>query len=416
MKRIIISSMIGNGFEWYDFAIYGQMAFLLGKLFFPSESLFAQSLATFAAFAVAFLFRPVGAILFGWIGDRYGRKNALLAAIIMMAIPTGLIGLLPTHAQIGILAPILLVLIRIFQGISLGGEFGGAITYIVEHSPGHQRGLLGSTSIFSLIIGFLMGTFVVIAIRASMSVEAFEAWGWRIPFLLGILIGGAGFLIRNKCKESPTYVLAKAEGRLVDNPLKKAVTAHRYDMLRAFWAYASVTMPFYLVAIYFINYTRQHLHFEVVDALWLNTASMLAMFLGAYLGAKTSDVVGRKRVMMPTLVLMAIAGIFSFSIMEPLNWTNALIAQCTLGLVVGMYLGPVPAFLVEVFPTCVRYTGMSLAFNGATVVFGGTAPMICLTLLAYTSNPMSIAAYLCLCNLISFLALVGYEDKWQKAL
>lgn len=413
MRKILLSGMIGNGFEWYDFALYGQMAFIIGHLFFPSESLMAQNLAAFAAFAVAFVFRPLGAILFGWIGDRYGRRKSLVLAILMMAIPTGAIGLLPTYESIGIWAPILLVLIRILQGLSLGGEFGGAITYIVEHSDSKKRGLLGSSTIVSLILGFLFGSFVVMLTKNSMSAEAFESWGWRVPFLLGVLIGGVGFYIRHQCAESPAFKIARDSDQLSKNPVRDALMLHRGSMFRAFGVYTAVTMPFYLVAIYFISYSKSQLLLSASDALQINVAAMLSMLVGTLIGAMLSDRLGRKKVMIPALVLMSLTSIPVMLGMQPENFLLALFLQSLLGLMVGLYIGPMPALMVEIFPTSIRLTGMSLALNAATVVFGGTTPMLCIALLSWFSTPLIIAAYLIFCCALAYAALHSYQDHWQ---
>src|SRR6185369_16449120 len=189
MKKVIIAGMIGNGLEWYDYALYAYMTLIISKLFFPVGDESVHLLATLGIFAVGFIARPFGGILFGIIGDKFCRRVSLVAAIFMMAIPTGCIGLLPTYAQIGIWAPILLTLIRVLQGLSLGGAFCGSMTFLVEHAPANKRGLIGSTSIMSLCIGFLLGSLVSILVKAPLSDAQFESWGWRIPFLLGIAIG-----------------------------------------------------------------------------------------------------------------------------------------------------------------------------------------------------------------------------------
>jgi MHS family proline/betaine transporter-like MFS transporter len=259
MKKVIASGMIGNGLEWYDYALYGQMAALLGTLFFPAGDAGVQLLATYGVFAAGFVVRPLGAILFGWIGDKYGRKSAMVLAVLMMAIPTGCIGLLPTYSQVGMLAPVLLTIIRLLQGLSLGGEFAGSITYIVEHAPARRRAWAGSASLVSLILGFLLGSLVVNFMLGWLGKEAFEAWGWRIPFLGGIVIGLVGFYIRRFCRESPIYEAAKHDNKISKTPLKTALAQHPAEMAQGFALYLTVTMPFYLASVYFISFTEKHL-------------------------------------------------------------------------------------------------------------------------------------------------------------
>lgn len=416
MKKVIISGMIGNGFEWYDFALYGQMALIIGHLFFPSESAVAQSLAAFAAFAVAFVFRPLGALFFGWVADKYGRKKSLVIAILMMAIPTGAIGVLPTYESIGMWAPILLVLIRILQGLSLGGEFGGAITYIVEHSESEKRGLIGSSTVASLIIGFLCGSFVVWTVKYFMPAAEFAEWGWRIPFLLGVVIGLVGFYIRHQCDESPAFKAAAESNCLTNNPAKDAFVKHWPEMLKAFGIYTAVTMPFYLTAIYFIAYSKTELGLSDAAAFEVNLAAMLSMLVGVMIGAVVSDRVGRKKFMVPVLLTMMLVIFPTMLFMESGNYMSAMMWQSLFGLAVGLYVGPIPAILVEIFPTSVRCTGMSLAFNGATVVFGGTAPFVCVSLMELTGTPISIAFYVCFCCALALLAFHFYRDRWNEKL
>lgn len=410
MKKVVVSGMLGNGLEWYDYALYGYMAPILGKLFFPAEDPSVQLLATFGVFAVGFIFRPLGAVFFGYLGDTYGRRKAMVVAILMMAIPTGCIGLLPTYAQIGIVAPILLTLIRILQGISLGGEFSGSIAYIVEHAPADKRGIAGSTSVVSLILGFLMGSFVALAFSSSLSVEDFESWGWRIPFLLGIAIGFIGFYIRTHCSESPVYEEARDAGSLSKTPIRHVLTQHPKTMLRAFAMYLTVTMPFYLTSIYFITFTEKVLGRSYNEALTINTLVMITMLVACVWGAKLSDRLGRKTVLMRAAAAVFIVVIPCFWLMQQETLLAIAAGQILFALILGVYLGPIPAILVELFPTSVRYTGMALSYNLAAAAFGGTAPMVCVWLMTQTGSPYAIAAYVMLCNICSLAALKGYKD------
>jgi MHS family proline/betaine transporter-like MFS transporter len=411
MKKVVISGMLGNGLEWYDYALYGYMAPILGRLFFPAQDEATQLLATFGVFAVGFVFRPLGAVLFGYIGDTYGRRLAMVIAILMMAIPTGCIGLLPTYAQIGIVAPVLLTLIRIFQGMSLGGEFSGSIAYIVEHAPPHMRAVAGSASIISLILGFLMGSFVSLGFSSLMPVASFESWGWRIPFLLGIAIGLIGFYIRRHCEESPDYEAAKTAGTLAEKPLREVFRHHKGRMLRAFAMYLTVTMPFYLASIYFITFTEKNLGRSYQEALTLNTVVMLTMLATCWWGSVLADRHGLRKVLFTTAASLLVVVTPCFWLMQqPSLWLIAL-GQIGFAFVLGFYLGPIPALLVDIFPTPVRYTGMAIAYNAAAAAFGGTAPMVCVWLLQQTGTPYAIAGYVMLCNLCSLAALWGYRQE-----
>ncbi len=413
MRKVLTASMIGNGLEWYDYALYGHMAFVISQLFFPGEDQTVQLIKTFGVFAVGFVFRPLGAVLFGWIGDTYGRRAALVIAILMMAIPTGCIGLLPTYEQIGVWAPVLLILIRILQGLSLGGEFSGSIVYIVEHAPKKYRGLAGSASIVSLILGFMLGSFVAMLTVRLLPEADFLAWGWRVPFLIGIVIGFVGLFIRRSCEESPAYLEAKEEGHLSARPVRDAIMGYPITMLQAFAVYITVTLPFYLVAIYFISFSQQELALSAEDALTVNVVAMFAMLIGTITGAYFSDRVGRRKILKITALAILLMIYPLFLWMDGADFMSILIAQSLLGFVVGAYIGPVPALLVELFPTSIRFTGMAISYNLSATIFGGTAPMICIWLIAQTGTPLSIAWYVIAGAVASLVAIYTYRVAEQ---
>ncbi|MBN8543103.1 MAG: MFS transporter [Alphaproteobacteria bacterium] len=413
-KKVIISGMLGNGLEWYDYALYGHMAIIITKLFFPSVDPVVGLLATYGTFAAGFLARPLGAILFGYVGDTFGRKTALAIAILMMAIPTGLIGLLPTYADWGWIAPACLIMIRILQGLSMGGEFSGAITYMVEHSPQNKRAVAGSAAIISLVLGFLLGSIVSTSFASALSPEDFESWGWRVPFLLGIVVGVVGFYIRSHCDESPAYEEAKAEGTLSKTPVRDAFKKHPKSMIQAFCIYLFVTMPFYMISIYFIAYTTKQLEQPYDEALLINSFAMLAMLVTVPISAHISDRVGRKKVLMTAILLMFVVIYPAFQLMHAhSDFYSILAGQVLLGLALGVYLAPVPAVLVELFPTSIRFTGMSLSYNFCAIL-GGLTPMLSTWLIAETGNNDSIMYIIIGAGLASFLTLLTYHDRWRE--
>ncbi len=417
MKKVVASGMIGNGLEWYDYALYGQMAALLGTLFFPKGDSGVQLLATFGVFAAGFIVRPLGAILFGWIGDAYGRKNAMVIAVLMMAIPTGCIGLLPTYAEVGMLAPVLLTLIRLLQGLSLGGEFAGSITYIIEHAPQNKRGWAGSASLVSLILGFLLGSLVVNFTISLLGQEEFAAWGWRVPFLAGIVIGLVGFYIRRCCEESPVYEAAKQDNNISKTPVREAFIKHPWRMAQGFAMYISVTMPFYLASVYFISFSEHHLGTTMKQALNFNVYNMLAMLFTMPFSAWLSDRIGRRKVMMSAAFVMFITAPLLFSqLVTGASLPIIGLAQFAFAAMVGMYSGAVPALLVEMFPTNIRFTGMAIAYNLAAAVFGGTAPMVCEWLIRETGGNWAIGCYVMACNIASLIALYYYKDRFNQPL
>lgn len=417
MRKVVISGMIGNGLEWYDYALYGQMAWLLSKKFFPEGDPTVALLATYGIFAAGFIIRPLGGILFGWIGDRYGRKRAMVLAVLMMAVPTGCIGLLPTYEVIGIWAPILLTLIRLTQGLSLGGEFAGSITYIVEHAPPNKRALAGLAPLMSLIIGFICGSLTVRAFMGAMGEEVFADWGWRVPFLLGIAIGLVGFYIRTHCTESPVYEHARDNGHLSQTPVREAVKHHGWEILQGCVIYMTVTMPFYLAAIYFISFSHKQLGLSMDDAMLLNILNMFGMLIAKPFSAIASDHVGRKPLMMAAALVMFVTSYPLFTVLTPESSLLTIgLAQFAFAFIVGFYIGPIAAVLVELFPTSVRYTGMAISYNVSAALFGGTAPFVCEWLISQTGNYNAIAYYVMTCNVLSLLALFFYKDRYKEAL
>lgn len=414
-KKVIISGMLGNGLEWYDYALYGHMSIIFSKIFFPEGDPSLNLIFTFLIFASGFVFRPLGAIVFGRIGDKYGRKKALTLSMMLMAIPTGCMGLLPTYEAIGIAAPIMLVVIRILQGLSLGGAYSGSISYVVEHAPPEQRSTMGSIIKLSLVIGFLFGSLVSALVASALSSEDFHSWGWRLPFFLGIGIGFVGFYIRNHGEESPVYEQAKKDGALSTSPVRDAFTKYPGKMVRAFTAYMFVTVPFYIISIYMIAYSHKHLNLPESDALMINSFAMAAMLITIFPAARLADRIGRRPVLMMAIVAMVLLTYPLFSMMQSGAFMSALIAQVIMAMILGWYLGPIPAVLVEIFPTNIRSTGMALSYN-LCAILGGFIPMIAEWLIRETGSTMSIIWLMIGAGVASFVAIFTYADKWRDPL
>lgn len=414
-RKVIISGMLGNGLEWYDYALYGQLSFVFADIFFPSNDPSVSLIMTYLTFAVGFVFRPLGAVFFGRIGDRYGRKKALVASMLLMAGATGCLGLLPTYATIGVAAPALLILIRILQGLSLGGAFSGSMSYVVEHAPSNKRATIGSVTILSLVIGFLLGSLVATLVSSTMSQQDFHDWGWRLPFFVGVLIGAVGYYIREHGEESPAYEEAKASGSLSQRPVRDAFTIYRTKLMEGFAIYLFVTIPFYMIAIYMISYSKLHLGLTQHEALLANSLAMLAMFVPIYPASVLADRIGRKKVLMTSIVIMGIFLYPAFLLMQGGTFLHVVMGQCLLAFISGWYLSPIPAILVELFPTRVRYTGMSLSYNFCAIL-GGLTPSMCEWLIRSTGDRMSIMYVIAGAGIASFIALYFYTDRWREKL
>jgi len=414
-NKVMISGMLGNGLEWYDYALYGHMSIVFSKLFFPSEDASFSLILTFLTFAVGFLSRPLGAIVFGRIGDKYGRKKALVTSMILMAVPTGCIGLLPTYEMVGVAAPIALLIIRILQGLSLGGAYSGSISYVVEHAPADQRSTVGSVIKVSLVLGFLFGSLVSTLVASVLSEEAFYSWGWRLPFFVGVGIGFVGYYIRHHGEESPVYEKAKKDGTLSKSPVRDTFCKYPLKMVQAFMAYLFVTVPFYVVAIYMIAYTKNHLGLPESDALLINSIAMASMLILIYPAARMGDKIGRRPVLLSAIVAMLLVTYPVFTLMQTGTFMNILIGQCVLAVIIGWYLATIPATLVELFPTSIRYTGMSLAYNFCAIL-GGFTPSLAEYLIKSSGNNMSIMWLLIGSGTLSFISIYLYKDRWREPL
>ncbi|MDG1436686.1 MAG: MFS transporter [Rickettsiaceae bacterium] len=410
MKKIVISGMIGNALEWYDYALYAQFAYIIGLKFFP-ETEFVEIL-TFAVFAIGCVVRPVGGVLFGQIGDRIGRRAALVLGIILMAVPTAGIGMLPSYESIGIAAPIILVIIRLLQGFSLGGEFSGCIAYIVEHSPDDKKGLAGSASFVSMCIGIILGMFVAQSFKYFLSTEDLMSWGWRIPFITGLFIGMIGLYIRSHLAESPIYIAAKEQGLLSRTPFRETLFEYWRETLLAIIIYINVCAPFYTITVfirsYMITLGYSEYHEGVVYGLILFT---MTIFLP--ISAYVSDKIGRKPVLLASSIALVVSIYPAFLALNTMNYTLAILSQVVFAAIIGCYMGPIPTVLVELFPTRVRFTGVALSYNLSVAVFGGTIPMIGAALYKFTEDHMSFAYYLMALSVLSILGLCFYKETYK---
>jgi MHS family proline/betaine transporter-like MFS transporter len=416
MRKVVISGMIGNALEWYDFALYGHFAAILSKLFFPATDAHISLIATFSVFAAGFIMRPIGGILFGYIGDKYGRRVSLAVSILTMAIPTACIGLLPTYEQIGILAPIALTIIRLLQGLSLGGAFSGCIAFVVEHAPSEKRGLAGSTSALSMCAGILLGLGVASLVSHMLPQDDFETWGWRIPFLISIVIGIVGFYIRNHLDESPKYLEAKKNGHLSKTPVREVLTNYKAELAIAVGIYLTVTVPFYTLMVFMNSYMNKVLGHPLKDTLIMNAISIFLVILLMPLSSAISDKVGRKPVLAITSLAFVLLSYPIFHLLCMPGFMYPLIGQLIFGVLVSFYVAPVPATLVELFPTSVRFTGVAISYNLSAAIFGGTTPAVATWLIKETGMKNILAFYIMLFATLTLFTLYYFKDKYNEPL
>jgi len=391
LRRVITAASLGTLFEWYDFYLYGSLAVFFGGLFFPKGSSTAQLLASLATFGAGFGVRPLGAIVFGYVGDKIGRKYTFLVTMATMGLSTALVGLLPTFATAGLAATALLVLLRLLQGLALGGEYGGAATYVAEHVADNRRGYYTSFIQTTATLGFLLSMGVIGTMRVSIGEAEFKAWGWRVPFLLSFVLLAVSLYIRLKMAESPIFTRLKAAGRTVKNPLKESFANpvnRKYVFLALFGATAGQGVIWYTGQFYALTFMQSTLKIVWKDAyLLMSIALVVTTPLFLYFG-KLSDRIGRKKVLMTGFILAAVTyvpiymGMKAFS--KPLSWGPMILLLCLQMVYVTMVYGPIAAFLVELFPTNVRYTSMSVPYHFGNGWFGGFLPLIATALTAST--------------------------------
>jgi MFS family permease len=398
--KVIGAASAGTLIEWYDFYLFGSLATILSVHFFPGDSPAAGFLKTLAIFASGFVVRPFGALVFGRLGDMIGRKYTFLLTLVLMGGSTFLIGLLPGYAEIGVLAPVALTLLRLVQGLALGGEYGGAATYVAEHTPDHRRGFYTSFIQTTATLGLFASLGIILFCRQQLGKETFESWGWRIPFLLSIFLVLISYYIRVRMEESPLFAKAKSAGKLSKNPLTESFVRpenRRLVLIALFGAVAGQGVVWYTGQFYALFFLQRIAQVEFVTAnLTLVYALLLATPFFVFFGS-LSDRIGRKPIILAGCLLAAVFyvpiyhGMMHFA--APLNQPMLVALVFLQVLFVTMVYGPIAAFLVEMFPTRIRYTSMSLPYHIGNGIFGGLTPYIASSLVETTGNIYAGLAY-----------------------
>ena len=395
LRSVIGASSAGTIIEWYDFYLFGSLATIIAAKFYPDGNEMVGFLKTLATFAAGFAVRPFGALVFGRIGDMVGRKYAFMLTLLIMGGSTAVIGILPGHETIGIAAPIILVTLRLLQGLALGGEYGGAAVYVAEHSPAHKRGFYTSFIQITATFGLFISLLVVLGTQNAMSESSFQDWGWRLPFLLSVVLVGVSYYIRRRMQESPVFLALKAQGKTSTAPIRDSYgTAARWKVfaLVLIGATAGQAVVWYTGQFYALFFLQTVLKVDS-DLAYIIIATALAIGTPFFLvfGA-LSDRLGRKRVMMAGNLIAAISYYPIYQAMhhyaQPATFNTAMLILLVLVQVifVTMVYGPIAAFLVEAFPARIRYTSLSLPYHFGNGWFGGFLPFIATALVARTGN------------------------------
>ncbi|MBZ3691879.1 MFS transporter [Phyllobacterium calauticae] len=412
-RHAIAAATIGNGLEWFDFTVYGFFTPIIARLFFPAINDLTSILLTVGTYGVGFFMRPVGAVVLGVYADRKGRKAALTLTILMMAFGTALLGFAPTYAQAGIVGPLVIVLARLIQGFSAGGEIGGATAFLIEYAPPEKRGFYASWQQTSQALAVVLGGICGTIITHALDPAAIDSWGWRVPFLLGLLIGPVGFYIRARVDETPVFTDSHTQKS--ESPLRDALRDHPRGIASGFGVTILWTVCTYVLLFYMTTYAVKQLNIPLADAFVATTIGGLVLMLGCPIAGALSDRVGRKRLLLAAAIAIGVLiyPLFAWVNAKPDLMTLAIV-QGILGLLLAAFTGPAPALLAEQFPAGLRSTGLSLAYNFAVTIFGGFAAVIVTLLIEATGTKLAPSFYVMAAALVSALTLLTMKDKTGK--
>ncbi|MGJ8526810.1 Proline/betaine transporter [Halomonadaceae bacterium LMG 33818] len=421
LKRAVAAAALGNAMEWFDFGVYSYIAVVLGQVFFPGSSGTVQLLATFGAFAVAFLIRPVGGLFFGPLGDKVGRQKILAITMIMMAISTFCIGLIPSYSTIGVWAPILLLLARLVQGFSTGGEYGGAATFIAEYSPDRKRGFMGSWLEFGTTSGYLLGAAIVTVLSSALTHEQLLDWGWRIPFYVAGPLGLIGLYLRMKLEETPAFQEQAEQAEQQQQPTPKnefvnMVTGHWKPLLVCIGLVLVFNVTDYMLLSYMPSYLSANLHYDADHGLFLILIVMVVMLFMQPIVGRLSDKFGRKPVILTGCIASFVLAIPCLMLIQTGSTPLILLGLVIMGLILNTFTGSMPSTLPALFPTAIRYGALAVAFNVSVSLFGGTTPLVTAWLVDASGNLDMPAYYLMLAAIIGAITILSTPETASKPL
>ncbi len=409
--RQIVAAVIGNALEWYDFVVYGFLTVIIARLFFPAQSEYASLLLTMATFGVGFFMRPVGGIVLGMYADRKGRKAALQLIIALMTVSMAMIAFAPPYAAIGVAAPLIILLARLLQGFATGGEFASATSFLVESAPAHKRGFYGSLQMVGQSLAALSGAIAGALITRGLAPEQIDAWGWRLPFLFGLIIGPVGLYIRRYLDETEAFVEARRE-RAVLNPLRSVVTQNWRGLAVTFGLVICGTISYYVVLVYMPTFAKTQLGMSMSDAFSAQIFGLVCLTAAIPLFGALSDRIGRKPVLMAATIayFVLLYPMFAWVHADP-GLVRLAIMQGILCSLVGVFLGPISTAIAEQFPTGVRSTGLAVAYNFAVMLFGGFAQLVVTWLIRETGSPLAPAYYVMFGAVVGFTASVFLVER-----
>lgn len=417
LRQVVAASFIGNFVEWFDYAVYGYLATVIARVFFPESSPTTGLLAAYAVFAISFIIRPIGGLVWGHLGDKIGRRNALSWSILIMSVATFCVGLIPGFSQIGYAAPILLLLIHMVQGFSASGEYAGASAFLAEYAPERKRGLLTSVVPASTAAGLLFGSLLAALLTAVLSTEQLDSWGWRLPFLLAAPLGLIGRYIRFRLEDTPKFQEMERNINVESNtPLAILFTRHRRAIVIAFGVTCLNAVAFYLLLSYMPTYLSEQLHVDETASFVIASITLACYICFIFGMGALSDRFGRKRVLIAASICFVVGTVPLFSALDAFGLVGIALIQIVLAAFLTMNDGTLPTFLAEIFPTRVRYSGFAFSFNAANALFGGTAPFVATLLITLTGSNLAPAWYLVVAALVAMVAMLAARETAQAPL
>ena len=416
LRRAVRGAAIGNSVEWFDFAIYGFLATYIAKKFFPSGDETTALLNTFAIFAAAFFMRPLGGFFFGPLADRIGRQRVLALVILLMSASTFAIGLVPSYDTIGVLAPLLLLFLRCLQGFSAGGEYGSGACFLAEYAPDKHRGFVVSFLVWSVVVGFFLGSVTVTVLETVLSESAMDSYGWRIPFLIAGILGAVGLYIRLRLDDTPEFEELREKGEVADAPLKEAITTSWRQILQIAGLVVIHNVGFYIVFTFLPSYFTKTLEFTKTNAfVSITVASLVALILIPPLGA-LSDRIGRKPLLIAGAVGFAVLAYPLFLLLNTGSLVAAISAHAGLAAIESVFVSASLAAAAELFATRVRSSGYSIGYNVSVALFGGTAPYIATWLVDRTGNEIAPAYYVIAAAVVTLATVLTMKETAGRPL
>lgn len=404
--KSIVSASVGNVLEWYEYTLYAYFATVISLLFFPQDNHFIAMIMTFAAFAVGLAARPIGGIIFGYIGDRYSRKRMLTITMLLMSVPTMCMGLLPTYAQIGIWAPILLVSLRILQGIALGGEFGASCVYLYESVPENKRGFYGTLALTGVGTGLILSSCTILIVEYFATQEQIISYAWRIPFFVSVIGSWMAFYMRLNLLESQDFKMAQQSNELLSNPFMHMVRYHKSTILRLFGIFITTQASFFVVFIFGKTMMIDFLHFDPKVAGKFNLLSVVSYTLSTLVFGYLSDKIDRRYIILSGVIMMLMAAYPFIMSLQSGNMTLIFMMSLLFGALIGMTEGTLNPVVASAFPTHIRATSVAFCWNFTSIIFGGLSPIVAMWLNEKYGGIEAVAFYLMAVCLISIITIV----------